>query len=614
MSATASAADRPNVLFLVVDDWNDWTGPMGNSQAKTPNLDRLAQRGVTFTYAHCPAVYCAPSRTAIMTGVHPYTSGSYSDETHMLNHPEYIGIQSWFGENGYGVYGTGKIYHHMPGYLDLRGWDEFFVRDEQQKLDGWPMGSWDYGAPLPAEWPISKLYDPTEEFKKPPSHLEYGALPNEAEHAMADTIRTDWACEFLQREHDKPFFLAVGLYAPHRPNYVPQKYFDMYPLESVELPICKEGDLDDLPESIRRQKLNRKKVIHDRLIALDDAKPTLRGYLAALSYADAMLGRVLDALDENGHADNTVVVLWSDNAYHHGEKTHWGKHTLWERTTNVPFMWAGPGIARGAKIDATVNLIDTYPTLLELCGLPSNDQAEGVSLASVLRDPQTATDRSVVVSGMDGASFAVVNQSWRYIRYRTGEEELYDVRRDPNEWENLATHEKRYAEVKRSLAAHLPKKPAKPGLGLKSKTTRLLIDGEDFKWIEIDARDGKKQPTRSAPSTPMGGTDWYTIRYDKVLTAGKPFTIHVEYHGLKKGLIAGLSLNWHKPDGTFGGKLFLADKIKGVENDKAYTYTVEIDEVPEGIGYARLTTTISPNGMFTDRTHHMKSEIIPVEQ
>jgi len=491
-SVSASAADRPNVLFLAVDDWNDWTGPMGNSQAKTPNLDRLAGRGVTFTNAHCPGVYCAPSRTAIMTGIHPYTSGSYADQTHMFNHPEYVGIQSWFSENGYGVYGTGKLYHHMPGYLDLRGWDEFFVRDEQQKRDGWPMGSWDYGAPLPEKWPVSKLYDPTKEYKKPPSHLEYGALPNAAEDAMADTIRADWACKFLKQPHDEPFFLAVGLYAPHRQNYVPRKYFDLYPLHSVQLPVCKEGDLDDLPESVRRPKLNRKKVIHDRLMELDEAKPTLRGYLAALSYADTMLGRVLDALDENGHADNTIVVLWSDNGYHHGEKTHWGKHTMWERTTNVPFMWAGPGLARGAKIDATVSLIDTYPTLLELCGLPPNDQVEGVSLASVLRKPQDATDRSVVVSGAEGMHFAVVNQSWRYIRYGDGEEELYDLTKDPNEWSNLAADEDAYAEVRQTMAAHLPDHPAKPGLGKKSRTAKLVIQGEDFRWVAVDAKSDKK--------------------------------------------------------------------------------------------------------------------------
>jgi arylsulfatase A-like enzyme len=610
------AKARPNVLFLAVDDWNDWTGPMGNSQARTPHLDRLAKRGVTFSNAHCPAVYCIPSRTAVMTGIHPYTSGSYSDQTHMLNHPEYIGVQTWFSKNGYGVYGTGKLYHHMPGYVDLAGWDEFFVRDEQQKLDGWPMGSWDYGAPRPPDWPIAKIHGARENHDKPPTNLEYGAIPNELEGAMADTMRADWACKFLQRKHDQPFFLGVGFYAPHRPNYVPQKYFDLYPLGSVELPVCKEGDLDDLPASLRSKMLRRKEAKHDRLIELDEAKPTLRGYLAALSYADAMIGRVLDALDESGQADNTIVVLWSDNGYHHGEKTKWGKHTLWERTTNVPFMWAGPGVAPGAQIDTTVSLIDAYPTLLELCGLPPNEQVEGVSLASVLRKPESATDRSVVVSGVNGSDFAVINQSWRYIRYTDGAEELYDLKNDPNEWSNLAADKNAYMEVRRTMASHLPENPAKPGLGKTAKTAELVIDGEDFRWVAVDAgnrrKDGKRQSKRAASAKVNTGTDWRTVRHDKVLKPGQPFMIQVEYHGLKNGLVAGMSLNWHKSDGRFGGRLFVSDKINGVENDKVYAYTVELDELPEGIAWARLMTTVSPNGNFADRTHHTAGEEIPV--
>jgi len=279
--------------------------------------------------------------------------------------------------------------------------------------------------------------------------LEYGPITNAQEEEMADTKRINWACAVLDRKHDAPFFLGVGVYAPHFPNYAPQKYFDLYRREDIVLPPHKDDDLDDLPEKMRKQKIAQKNKHHQRLEELGIIDEAILGYLASVTYADAMLGRVLDALDASPHWAHTIVVIWSDHGYHHGEKGDWGKHTLWERTSNVPFIWAAPAVASNQRIDTTVSLIDMSPTFLELCGLAEDDGLEGTSLASILKRPESAQDRDVFLPYLEPNSFAVINQEWRYIQYSEGSEELYDVQKDPNEWYNLAS-ETKYHGVKKT--------------------------------------------------------------------------------------------------------------------------------------------------------------------
>ena len=186
------------------------------------------------------------------------------------------------------------------------------------------------------------------------------------------------------------------------------------------------------------------------VVELGAVEQAIHGYLAAISYADAMLGRVLKALKQSSHANNTVVVLWSDHGFQHGQKGDWGKHTLWERTSNVPFIWSGRGVAKGKTINATVSLIDMYPTFVEMCGLPSVEGLEGKSLAGMLRTPAKATDRDVYLPYLDPGGYAIINQKWRYIHYSDGTEELYDVQNDPHEWNNLAGHMK-WEKVKQKL-------------------------------------------------------------------------------------------------------------------------------------------------------------------
>lgn len=484
---------KPNVLFIAVDDWNDWVGCYGDDQAKTPHLNRLAARGTIFRNAHTNAVYCAPSRTSIITGRQPHTTGCYHDEPHFArqNHPDLIDLPRWFKQHGYHVAGGGKIYHHMPGFIDMRGWDEYFHWNPAQKKKGWGLASWEAPAPLPAEVPWSPIVRHTTrrapvviataaDRPKVDSHMEWGPLANADEPQMADTICTQWAVDFLGKRHDKPFFLAFGLYAPHKPNYVPQKYFDLYPLAKVRAPQPVRGDLNDLPPQTRRRALLRKQRTDDHVHALACREQAVQGYLAALSYTDAMVGRVLDALAVGPYADNTIVVLWSDNGYHLGEKHAWAKHTLWERTSNVPYIWAGPGIAKGAVVDTTVSLLDTFPTLTDLAGLPRSESNEGVSLASVLNDPKSANDRSVIQT-RDPNEYSVINQRWRYIHYATGEEELYELSKDPGELRNLAADPALAAKIA-AMRALAPDAFAPKGMGPHSKNLRPRFTGDTFEW------------------------------------------------------------------------------------------------------------------------------------
>ncbi|MEM9368216.1 MAG: sulfatase [Planctomycetota bacterium] len=486
----ASAEQRPpNVVFLAVDDMNDWIGCLETKpRAITPNIDALANRGVCFTNAHTAGVFCAPSRAAIFSGQYASTTGCYTTSNYFVHHPEIESLPMKFAQAGYTTLGAGKLFHHPAGAIDQRGWTEFFLRNQFQREGGWALESWSSDTPVPQPFPAS-IYNQGKQITGG-LFLEWGGIPNEREEEMADTIRINWAVEQLQREHTKPFFLACGIYAPHFPNYCPQKYFDLYDPDKIPLPPLKDDDLEDLPPKMRRQKENRRRAHHDKLVAIDAVDDAIHGYLACMSYADAMMGRVLDALAASPHADNTLVVFWSDHGYHHGEKGDWGKHTLWERTSNVPFIWAGPGIAEGARSDVTVSLIDMFPTFIDLCDLSAPaQQLEGTSLATTLRDPTSADDRDVFLPYMTPGEYAIINRQWRYIRYGDDGEELYDVQADPNEWHNLASDDQ-HANVMAKLQQSAPNTFAVAEPKLNSRKD-LVVEGETFRW---EKGQGNYQP------------------------------------------------------------------------------------------------------------------------
>ncbi|MEM6468936.1 MAG: sulfatase [Planctomycetota bacterium] len=476
----AGADPPPNVVFLAVDDMNDFVGCLDSKpNAITPNIDRLARRGVCFTNGHTAGVFCAPSRAAIFSGQYASTTGCYNTPNYFVHHPEIESLQTSFSKAGYTTLGAGKLFHHPAGAIDQRDWTHFFLRNQFQREGGWALESWSSDTPVPQPFPAS-VYNKGKSITGG-LFLEWGAIPNEQEEQMADSIRANWAVEQLGKKHDKPFFLACGFYAPHYPNYCPQKYFDLYDRDAIETPAFADDDLADLPDKVRKQRQNRKKQHYDKLVAMGAWKDALHGYLACTSYADAMVGRILDALEASPHANNTIVVLWSDHGYHLGEKGQWGKHTLWERTSNVPFVWAGPGIAEGVRTDVTASLIDIYPTLVEQCDLPKPRQTlEGFSLASTLKNPETAEDRTAYLPYTKPGQYAVMNRDWRYIHYDETGRELYDLRKDPHEWNNLAS-DPSYASVIAKLRQSAPNVFADEEPKLNARRD-LVVDGETFRW------------------------------------------------------------------------------------------------------------------------------------
>lgn len=483
----AAEPARPNVLVIVVDDMNDWTGFAGG-QGVTPNLDRLAARGLVFPSMQAPATFCTPSRTAFLTGVHPATSGHYRNQPALFGMPEIATLPAHFASAGYKVLGAGKVFHHMRGYLDRRGYAEYYAWNPANKEKGWPLLPWVPPAPTPKR-PASAIptYTGTPEF-------DFAALDDAVEDRMADSIDAKWAAEQVGRAHDRPFMMTIGFYAPHKPNYVPKKYFDLYPLEKIKPPHVPVNDLDDLPGdphvkplccvSPVKSPLNSGAwPIHKEIVDHGDWRVAIQGYLAAMSYADAQIGRVLDALNAGPNRDNTIVVFLSDNGYHLGEKEKWAKHSLWQRTTGVPFIMAGPGIRVG-RYDGVASLLDIYPTLLSLAHVTAPAHPlDGQDLVPVLSNPAKPMDRQVLIAGNEG-EFAVVTDRWRYIRYLDGGEELYDRHADPNEWVNLAGDPAR-RKLMDGLARLIPANPAKSKPDVELGQVKLVVDGQDFHWEAV---------------------------------------------------------------------------------------------------------------------------------
>lgn len=470
----AAGASRPNVLFIAVDDMKDWVGFMGgyDGEVHTPHLDRLAARGVAFTNAHCAAPVCCPSRTAIMTGLMPSTSGIYNNGQWWKPHmPEVVTIPVQFRNHGYEVAGAGKIFHHTAGNNPPYQWDAY--RRLTFDNDPWFRSAklnypWSKSGPPPAGFPFAGMAGL-------PHENDWGSLGiEEAEYDDARTAR--YAVEFLGRRHAEAFFLACGIFRPHLPWYVPREYFGLYPLDEIELPVVREDDLDDIPAEGRALSEARRSDFI-KIEAAGKWKHAVQAYLASISFADAQVGRLLDALDNGGYAGNTIVVLWSDHGWHLGEKSHWHKSTLWEEGTRVPFIFVVPGVARaGERCESAVSLVDIYPTLNELCGLPAIDAHDGESLAALLRNPAAGRRRPAITQYQPGQC-AVRGDRYRYIRYADGSEELYDHRSDPHEWVNLAGNPD-HARAKAELARWATTDWAEPA----PRKNAYRFDPDAFTW------------------------------------------------------------------------------------------------------------------------------------
>lgn len=444
--------EKPNVLFLAIDDLNDWVGCLGgHPQAKTPNIDRLAQKGVLFEQAYCGAPLCHPSRTAIMTGLRSSTTGIYGNLTWFRDHPKYtdrVTIPQHFRQHGYIAWTGGKIFHQPHGkWSDPQSWDGQYTISMGTRR---PVEANRYQHGLQnrftneilarlIDWsPISQTTEETPDWKT-----------------------ADGAAKFLTQDYDKPFFLACGIYRPHLQWYAPKKFFDMHPIDQVVLPPYLEDDLNDVPPRGRIMAGKEFGIIKKS----GQWKNAVQGYLAASSFADACVGHVLDALENSPHRDNTIVVLWGDHGYHIGDKDHFAKSALWEQSTRTPLIIYAPAQtaagrpANGSRCATPVSLVDLFPTLIDLCGLPERDDLDGRSLAPLVLNPNAEWPWPAIITHSPhwhGANHAVRSREFHYIHYRDGREELYEAAADRYQWQNLAD-DPRYAEAKRGLKDWLPK-------------------------------------------------------------------------------------------------------------------------------------------------------------
>ena len=445
-STAAPQGEAPDVLLISIDDLNDWVGVLGgHPQARTPNIDRLADRGMVFTNAHTTAPLCNPSRTALMSGLRPSTTGVYGngeDWRRMEIFQDISTLPRLFRESGYQTMGGGKLFHahtYTPqgffGLNDPNAWDTYYPS---------------IGRQLPDE-----VGPPVRPANRNPGYFGFDWSPVVVDdEAMGDGQVVSSAVRQIGTATPGPKFVGVGIYRPHLPWYIPQKYLDMHPLEDIILPETIENDLDDVPE-LGRFAAARADETHDWVLEQGVWDEAVQAYLASTSFADAMVGRIIDALDNSGRADNTIIVLFSDHGFHVGEKHRWRKETLWEDVTHVPLIVVAPGVTTpGSRTRRPVSLLDIYPTLTELAGLETPGHLEGTSLMPLLEDPDAEWDHAAVTTN-GYMEHSVRGDRYRYIRHSDGTEEVYDLESDPNEWTNLAD-DPSVSEIKQSLANWLP--------------------------------------------------------------------------------------------------------------------------------------------------------------
>jgi len=482
------------VLLIVCDDLNDYVGTLGGHvQARTPNIDRLMNSGVSFSQAHCNIPICNPSRASFVTGLYPHTSGCYGfehwDQNPVLKNSRTM--MAHFRAHGYHVLGTGKIMHNR----DRGEWNEYGhpsdygpfacdgekevahpdvpapFRDDFGSIDGsfgplkaldgtpftWRTGGWNKKRPL--RYASDQDRDPT-----------------------GDELNAKWAIDKLRtyatRKGGAPFFMGVGFLRPHTPLIVPQKYFDRFPLDTIKLPDIKPGDADDtfkhtITSAEDDRSGDRGTKMYDSLVAAYGGnrelalKQFIQAYLACVAAVDDLVGEILDVIDHSALKENTIVVFTSDHGWGMGEKDYLYKNSLWQESTRVPLAVRAPGVSKaGGRSDLPVSLVDLYPTLIDLCGLPTdtmkNEQGrplDGHSLKPLLTDPAngswegpdyalTALFKWAKLYIPSEQSYSLRYEDWRYIRYQNGREELYQTAKDPHEWTNLALHAEHEARLR----------------------------------------------------------------------------------------------------------------------------------------------------------------------
>jgi arylsulfatase A-like enzyme len=436
VNVTCADQERPDIVFIIVDDLNDWLGCLGgHPDAKSPNIDALADAGMLFSQAYCNSPQCRPSRTSLMTGVYPFKTGTYfnarfGDETRVTTPT----LQQFFMASGYRVASGGKVFHGTPG----KHGDSLFKKPGDPKP---PKGKDNFNA----------MRAPNDGYA-----LDVG------DEEMSDYKVAQWAMKQWNKVTEEPLLMTVGFFRPHRPLHVPKPWFDQFPLTSIQRPAEPAGvdDWDDMPDFARRlarthahKPLHNGLSDHEYIVAHDEWDATIRAYHASIAFVDHQVGRFLKSLKENPRGRETYIMLVSDHGWHLGEKKHWYKGAIWEQTTHIPFIVRGPDIKAGSKCTQPVSLIDVYPSLVDFAGLDIPDWLDGASIKPQLADP--FSPRGPAISSYGNGNNSVRTEYWRYIRYEDGSDELYDHRIDPNEWTNLA-NKREHKEIRKKLARLIP--------------------------------------------------------------------------------------------------------------------------------------------------------------
>ena len=557
------SAERPNVILIVCDDLNDYVqGFGGHPQARTPNMARLARTGVSFTQAHCNIPICGPSRASLFTGIYPHNSGCFGftkwDGYEVLKNSRTI--MDHFRAEGYQTLGTGKLMHHMvrqewKNYGNRADYGPFAFDGENK------VAHPDVPAPYSQIGAVDGSFGPfinldgrkTSDGKllrwqsggwgKQVKALRVDS--QEDRDLTPDEWNGQWAVDQLKARVDKPgrqpFFMGVGFIRPHTPLIVPQRFFDMFPLESIQLPVIRSGDVDDtyshtvrgIPDGAdgpRSEDMGTR--LFNTLVESYESQDValrhfIQAYLASVASVDEQIGRILDAVDQSSLKDNTIIVLTSDHGWGMGEKNYLYKNSLWQESTRVPLIVRAPGACKAAGVSTQpVSLIDIYPTLIDLCGLSSNTtknekghSLDGHSLKPLLENPEsgewsgpqsalTALYKWRMKYDPSQESYSLRAKDWRYIRYENGKEELYSTPDDPHEWTNLAgdvAYTKTLTGFRNELSARVPaagsELPSQPAFQPKPPAVKKS-DGEAWKDKYFDrhpAADTNKDGNLSWP-------------------------------------------------------------------------------------------------------------------
>jgi arylsulfatase A-like enzyme len=536
--ASAQAAERkPNVLFIAVDDMRPELGCYGNKVVKSPNIDRLAARGTVFNHAYCSQAVCSPSRTAIMTGLRPDTTKVWDLETHFrVAQPDCITLPQHFKANGYYCSALSKIYH--AGLEDGRSWNEPHWYPKGRAVDTDPV---DWTKQIITRHSVdtqeyaAKSQPDAADNDKPGKKGKAGkGGPAFEVSAKPDDELPDGAtaAEAVKRLHTlkskgQPFFLAVGFLKPHLPFVAPKKYWDLYDPNTIPLPA-----IDHLPTGAPEFAGHNNSELHnyqgvpkENPIPADFAKTLRHGYYACISYTDTQIGRVLDALEKEGLADNTIIVMWGDHGWQLGDHGLWHKHTNFELAARAPLLISVPKQkTAGQKCEAPVEFVDVYPTLAELCGLPTPKRLAGRSLKPFIENPSTPMSkialsqypRSAGKAGGAVMGYSIRDERWRLTlwRERTGSKivatELYDEKNDPAE--TVSVHDKpENKTIIEALSKHLPP--------VMTEAVEKKAKGQTKKEIKAKAAVGNT-PTAPAPADEDRGA-----RYDRLFAGRAKLTL-----------------------------------------------------------------------------------------